>query len=716
MRLPDPGRSYAVLIGTSAYRSAGLADLPAVANNLTALAEVLTDPALGGLVPEHTAVLPDATGVREVYRALRHQADRATDTLLVYFAGHGLLGSHHNELYLALADTNRDELPVSALSYEVVRRVFLDSPAANRLLILDCCYSGRAAMPHMSDPDQEILGQIGIEGTYILTATSANEMALAPAGVPHTAFTGELLTLLRTGIPDGPELLTLGTIYRHLRYTMTTRGMPVPSRHGTDTADLLALTRNPAYRSRPPTPRAGTETPPQSPGTPHEQAAEPQADPPPAKAGGTPPRKANRPLGAHGTPRSAGPRTRRAAFGSVLVLVVIAAAVTADLRLHPARPPGSSAASAGPRAPGIIAREPANIRAVEFGPDGRLLATTTADGKVDVWDPVAGKGLRTFTDPAGIGQAAFSPGGRLLATAPARPAKDSAPTARRMADKVDLWDPATGTRVRTISHPAGGSSGDESVNTVRFSSDGRLLAIGVTTANGDSSVGIWNPVSGARLSTLDGVWDMEFSPDGTLLATTSRYASEPARLWNPRTGKQVRALDSPLEIGAVAFSPDGRLLAITDWPKTTVRLWNPLTGEQVRTLRYPAGFKPKGLLTPEFSPDGKILSIVVDGKVDLWDPATGTRLRTLDIAGTSYGQAMFSPDGRLLATVSAQDQAGGRVVQLWDPATGTQLTRDTASDAAFSSDGTLLAIAGTRNSVRLWDLTKAPALRRTLTQ
>lgn len=245
MRLPDPQRSYAVLIGTSTYHFPELADLPAVRNNLDALARVLTDQTLGWLPAERCVVLSDFTDVREVYRTLRRYAAITEDTLLVYFAGHGRTDPR-NELYLGMTDTDPDELRVSALPFDLIREVLGDSPAVNRVLILDCCFSGRA-IQDMSGPDETILGQIGIEGTYTLTSASANAVALAPVGADYTAFTGELVTLLRTGIPNGPELLTFATLYRQLLHTMTSLGLPLPRQRGTGTVDQLALTRNPAY-------------------------------------------------------------------------------------------------------------------------------------------------------------------------------------------------------------------------------------------------------------------------------------------------------------------------------------------------------------------------------------------------------------------------------------------------------------------------------------
>ncbi len=158
-RLPDPQRSYAVLIGTSVYQSATLDDLPAVRNNLADLAAILTDPTLGGMPIERCVVIPDPTDARTAYRVVRQHANAAEDTLLVYFAGHGLTGPR-NELYLSLADTDPDELKVSALAYELIRDVLADSPAANRVFILDCCFSGRA-IADMSGSEETILGQMG---------------------------------------------------------------------------------------------------------------------------------------------------------------------------------------------------------------------------------------------------------------------------------------------------------------------------------------------------------------------------------------------------------------------------------------------------------------------------------------------------------------------------------------------------------------------------
>jgi actin-like ATPase involved in cell morphogenesis len=252
--LPDPRRSRAVLIGASTYNH--LENLPAVRNNLTALRSVLIDPALGGLPADGCTILKEPRSPVDLYRSLRREATATEDMLLVYFAGHGRTGAR-NELFLCLPDSNPDELSFTALSYEQLRIAVADSQARKKVVVLDCCFSGRA-LADLAGDEETITGQVGIEGTYILTATPRNAVALAPPGARYTAFTGTLLELLHTGIPGGPELLTFAAIFPTLKYTLISRQFPKPCQQGTDTITHLALTRNAAYARQGPHPATHT--------------------------------------------------------------------------------------------------------------------------------------------------------------------------------------------------------------------------------------------------------------------------------------------------------------------------------------------------------------------------------------------------------------------------------------------------------------------------
>jgi eukaryotic-like serine/threonine-protein kinase len=243
------------------------------------------------------------------------------------------------------------------------------------------------------------------------------------------------------------------------------------------------------------------------------------------------------------------------------------------------------------------------VRCVAFSPDGGLLAANGDDDTVELWNPLTGERLRTLTGHSSwVHAVAFSPDGRLLATG----SDDKS---------VRLWDPLTGEQLRTL------TGHQQSVAAVGFSPDGRLLA----TGGRDKAVLLWDPQTGKRWNPrsgkglhtrtghTNGVRTVAFSPDGRLLATGG--GDKTVRLWNVRTGKRLHTLTGHTNgVRTVAFSPDGRLLA-TGGHDRTVRLWNPLTGEQLRTL---TGHR-EWVAAVAFSPDGRLFATgSEDGGVRVW--------------------------------------------------------------------------------------------------
>src|SRR5215470_10254396 len=214
-----------------------------------------------------------------------------------------------------------------------------------------------------------------------------------------------------------------------------------------------------------------------------------------------------------------------------------------------------------------------------------------------------------------------------------------------------------------------------------------------------------------------------FSPDGYMLATTSWLSDRPVgrlRLWdtaNPRT--PIASVDDDQNLTAVAFSPDGHTLAAASTPSDRsggrLRLWD------TANLRTPIASVEDGqtLTAVAFSSDGHTLATlgVLDtgGRLRLWDV---TDLRTL-IASVDDDQNLtavaFSPDGHALATTSTpSDRPGGRL-RLWDTAnlrTPIASVEDdqTLTAVAFSPDGHTLATTSWLSDrpvgrLRLWDAT-----------
>ncbi|MFJ9029888.1 caspase family protein [Streptomyces sp. NPDC102274] len=244
--LPDPAASRAVLIGTAAYRH--LPALPAVQANVTDLAAELCDATVWGLPREHCTVVADPQNATAMLDPVHRAGDQATDTLLVYYAGHGMRDSESADLYLALGGS-RDNTGYTAVAYQHVRAALRSARARRKIVVLDCCFSGRAART-LSAGSDVLAAQAAVDGAFVLTASPRDRLALAPDGERHTAFTGEMLGVLRQGIEDGPELIDLDTLHRVLEERLRAKNRPLPQRSQENGVGRLPLARNRARAAR----------------------------------------------------------------------------------------------------------------------------------------------------------------------------------------------------------------------------------------------------------------------------------------------------------------------------------------------------------------------------------------------------------------------------------------------------------------------------------
>jgi WD40 repeat protein len=304
---------------------------------------------------------------------------------------------------------------------------------------------------------------------------------------------------------------------------------------------------------------------------------------------------------------------------------------------------------------------------------------------------VARLGSLRLAHPWDCRHVAFSPDGKLLASG-----SDEG--------EIGLWEMPTGRPVHLLSGHAW------STNALAFSPDGKRLASG----GNDRSARVWDVVTGKELFRLrhDGdVVAVTYAPDGKTLATASE--DQTIRFWDAATGKPTDKIAVKGEkLAALAFAPDGRVLASGSWDEPTVCLWDLARGNKPRRLPGHKG----GARSLTFSRDGKfLLSDGWDGTILVTDPVRGVVLRRFGdgVEGGGEGRirvtAMaLSPDGTVVAAGGHED------ISLWDPATGKRLRRlgPTAlvHALAFSPDGKWLA-AAERGRARLWDLAKGEELR-----
>jgi len=169
----------------------------------------------------------------------------------------------------------------------------------------------------------------------------------------------------------------------------------------------------------------------------------------------------------------------------------------------------------------------------------------------------------------------------------------------------------------------------------------------------------------------------------------------------PTTHFLQRSLDNVGSVNAIALSPDGQTLVSASFG--TIRIWNVRTGRLVRTLN--SVHSKKSVNTLAVSPNSSILaSGGGDNNVILWDLKTGRRMRTIAAHKAAVNEIAFSRDGQTLASGSDD-----KTVRLWNVRTGSRL-RTLSGHAggvnaiALSRDGKTLASGSQDKTVRLWNL------------
>jgi Caspase domain len=129
-------------------------------------------------------------------------------------------GDDKEDLYLVAKNSTSKNKKYNAIAVSKLREAIAESPAERRILILDCCYSGRAITGLLATKDDAETADnqsIDIEGTYGVAAAPANQRALALPGSKYTAFTEQLVDVLEEGLPNDQSTLTLNDVFGEIR-------------------------------------------------------------------------------------------------------------------------------------------------------------------------------------------------------------------------------------------------------------------------------------------------------------------------------------------------------------------------------------------------------------------------------------------------------------------------------------------------------------------
>ena len=330
------------------------------------------------------------------------------------------------------------------------------------------------------------------------------------------------------------------------------------------------------------------------------------------------------------------------------------------------------------------------VTSLAVSPDGGLLASAGEGPSVRLNELPSGRLLGKLRLPAhgdACLRVAFRPDGKALAVV--------------LPTEIGMFDPATETWFHEVPVPTGACA-----TSAAFAPDGKTLAVTVEhRATGKAGLLLLDSESGAPLKELDlgttTVSTVAVSRDGRRLACG---AGKTARVADLEREELVLALETPSNVNAVAFSPDGKELA-TASEDGSVLVFRVATGEKTRSL-------PKHEAVGHavaFSPDGKFLATACgDESVRLFDAATGSLSREIAChrkgSYSSVQSLAFTPDGKTLVAGTSQGS-----VRLFDVASGRPLEQPfshegTIRGLAWSPDGKTLATSAYGTQLLVFDL------------
>jgi WD40 repeat protein len=278
-------------------------------------------------------------------------------------------------------------------------------------------------------------------------------------------------------------------------------------------------------------------------------------------------------------------------------------------------------------------QHPAGYRSVAFSPDGRSLAAGNFDGILTMF-ALDNEWKIQFSENQGspINSLTFLPNSTTVA------AGDWDGWVRfYKRDDINTRSP--------LKYPG-------KIHAIAYSFDRALMAVGGEA----TTIQVYDLAKRRLIATLNGharsVESLDFSPDGKLLASAGGTT---VRLWDTATWKDTGGqFEHNPEVLCVRFSPDGKLLAVADGESdlphykllpTAIILWDVATREEIRWLRG----HTNSIWALVFSPDGKTLaSGSADQTVKFWDTATGQLKETIVPGESGSGKVSGVLEGSII--------------------------------------------------------------------
>jgi len=241
-----------LLIGVSEFpEDNSIHPIPNVKQNIVMLENILIDNNLVGIPQQNITISMNETKL-EILRklnAISKKAENNNYTLIVYYAGHGIINNNNLKLYLSTSNSTKISLESDSIEISEFQYIISNSQAGRKVIILDACHSG-----HIHNQIEYLESKLSIElkkyeNIHIMSSVSEDGLSLFPADInAPTYFTGFFIDTIKKGINNNKPNCSLKDIYNEVQEKIIENNeIPYPKQSNYKNADEFIFCKNNSY-------------------------------------------------------------------------------------------------------------------------------------------------------------------------------------------------------------------------------------------------------------------------------------------------------------------------------------------------------------------------------------------------------------------------------------------------------------------------------------